>query len=71
MPSEQSPIGMGQLPECGWCGDPITRLGGNVETELCGSCLHKGQCGWAPDKDWTGWPDERPTDGVGGDADAE
>jgi len=48
--------GVEQLPDCGWCEDKIQRLAGNVDIELCATCLHKGQCGYAPDKDWTGRP---------------
>lgn len=50
-----SSAGTQQLPDCDWCENEVRRLNGNVEIELCATCLHKGQCGYAPDKE--GWRD--------------
>ena len=43
--------GTEQPLDCDWCENKIQRLGGNVEKDLCGTCLGKAKCGWAPDKD--------------------
>jgi hypothetical protein len=51
MPNESESDGAEQFPDCDWCENEIQRLGGNVEKDLCATCLGKAKCGWAPDKD--------------------
>jgi len=55
--------GTEQLPDCDWCEGEIHRLNGNVDIDLCATCLHKGQCGYAPDKDLAGRHVDTGTDG--------
>ena len=40
-----------QSLHCDWCESKIQRLNGDVEKNLCATCLGKAKCGWAPDKD--------------------
>jgi len=49
--NEQSADDTKRPPHCDWCGNKIQRLNGNVDKNLCATCLGKGKCGWAPDKD--------------------